>query len=105
MRLIEIRDLDGPNLFLMQPAIKLELEVTKRDLTRDAIAALATRMEPFAPTDERAGGTGALGELLSAACTTLHERSGLEPPELRWIQMETPDRWSLAFAWERRRFA
>ena len=29
MRLVEIRDLDGPNIFLLQPAIKLELEVTE----------------------------------------------------------------------------
>ena len=32
MRLVEIRDLDGPNIFLLQPAIKLELEVTEADL-------------------------------------------------------------------------
>jgi len=39
MRLVEIRDLDGPNIFLLQPAIKLELEVEANDLTADAIAA------------------------------------------------------------------
>ena len=57
MRLVEIRDLDGPNIFLLQPVIKLELEVTEADRSRDAIAALATRMEPLAPSDdERAAG-------------------------------------------------
>ena len=57
MRLVEIRDLDGPNIFLLQPAIKLELEVTEADLSPDAIAALATSMEPLAPSDdERAAG-------------------------------------------------
>ena len=44
MRLVEIRDLDGPNIFLLQPAIKLELEVTEADRSRDAIAALANKV-------------------------------------------------------------
>jgi cyanophycin synthetase len=106
MRLVEIRDLDGPNIFLLQPAIKLELEVTKDDRSRDAIAALATHMEPLAPSDdERAAGAGGLGELLLAACADLHERAGVEFPEMRWVKMETPGYWSLAFGWERRRFA
>ena len=57
MQLVEIRDLDGPNIFLLQPAIKLELEVSEADRSRDAIAALATSMEPLAPSDdERAAG-------------------------------------------------
>jgi cyanophycin synthetase len=106
MRLVEIRDLDGPNIFLLQPAIKLELEVAETDRSRDAIASLATSMEPLAPSDdERAAGTAGLGELLLAACASLHERAGVEFPEMRWVEMETPGHWSLAFGWERRRFA
>jgi cyanophycin synthetase len=106
MRLVEVRDLDGPNIFLLQPAIKLELELDANDLTADAIAALSSRMEPLAPSDdERAAGPNALGDLLRAACAALHERAGEEPPEMRWVPMETPGRWSLAFGWERRRFA
>jgi cyanophycin synthetase len=106
MRLVETRDLDGPNIFLLEPAIKLELEVAPNDLTPEAIAALAARMEPLAPSDdERAAGPDALGELLLAACAALHERAGLEPPEMLWVAMETPGHWTLAFAWERRRFA
>jgi cyanophycin synthetase len=106
MRLVEIRDLDGPNLFLLQPAIKLELEIAEADLARDAIAALATRMEPLIPSDdERAGGVAGLGEFLVAACADLHERAGVAFPEMRWVEMETPGHWSLTFGWERRRFA
>src|SRR3712207_2502139 len=106
MRLVEIRDLDGPNIFLLQPAIKLELEVAEVDLARDAIAALATRLEPLAPSDdERAAGAAGLGEFLLAACADLHERAGVEFPEMRWVEMETPGHWSLAFGWERRHFA
>ena len=106
MRLVEIRDLDGPNIFLLQPAIKLELDVTEADLSSDAIAALAASLEPLAPSDdERATGAGGLGDLLLAACADLHERAGVEFPEMRWVEMETPGHWSLAFGWERRRFA
>ncbi|HLL49181.1 MAG TPA: hypothetical protein VK356_00815, partial [Thermomicrobiales bacterium] len=106
MRLVEIRDLDGPNIFLLQPAIKLELDVTEADLTSDAIATLAAGLEPLAPSDdERAAGSGGLGDLLLAACADLHERAGVEFPEMRWVEMETPGHWSLAFGWERRRFA
>ncbi len=106
MRLIEIRDLDGPNIFLLEPAIKLELELDERDLTPDAVAALASRMEPLAPSDdERAAGAAGLGDLLLAAGADLHERAGVTFPEMRWVEMETPGNWSLAFGWERRRFA
>jgi cyanophycin synthetase len=106
MRLVETRDLDGPNIFLLQPAIKLELEVEPNDLTEDAIADLATRLEPLTPSDdERASGAESLGDLLMAACVNLHERAGVEFPEMRWVEMETPGRRTLAFGWERRRFA
>jgi cyanophycin synthetase len=106
MRLSEIRDLDGPNIFLLQPAIKLDLEMDGRDVTPDAIAALAARMEPLAPSDdERAAGPDGLGDLLLAACADLHERAGLEPPEMRWVEMERAGYWTLAFGWERRQFA
>ena len=106
MRLVEIRDLDGPNIFLLQPAIKLELEIAETDLSSDAIAALAASLEPLAPSDdERAAGADGLGDLLLAACADLHERAGVEFPEMRWVEMEAPGHWSLAFGWERRRFA
>ena len=106
MRLVEIRDLDGPNIFLLQPAIKLELAIAPQDVTRDAIAGLSSRLEPLVPSDdERVGGLNAFGELLLAACAVLHERAGVDPPEMRWVEMETPGQWSLAFGWQRRRFA
>jgi cyanophycin synthetase len=106
MRLVELRELDGPNLFLLQPAIKLELHMDKSDFSADAIAALAARWEPLASSDDDgAAGPEALGDLLLAACAALHERAGVAAPEMRWVAMETPGHWSLVFAWQRRRFA
>lgn len=106
MRLVEIRDLDGPNIFLLQPAIKVEFAISPGDLRASALADLSAHLEPLVPTDdERAEGDEALGEILQAACISLHQRSGVDFPEMRWVPMETEDQWSLAFGWEHRRFA
>ncbi|MCC7024156.1 MAG: hypothetical protein IT338_15130 [Thermomicrobiales bacterium] len=106
MRLVEIRDLDGPNIFLREPAIKLELDVSPGDLSQEGIAALTERLQPLAPTDdELADGAEGLGALLQEICAGLHERAGVAAPDMRWVAMESPGHWTLAFAWERRRFA
>jgi len=106
MRLVEIRDLDGPNIFLLQPAIKTEFAISPGDVQASALADLSARLEPLVPTDdERAEGNEALGEILQAACISLHQRAGVEFPEMRWVPMGTEDQWSLAFGWEHRRFA
>ena len=79
MRLVEIRDLDGPNIFLLQPAIKTEFALSPGDLRASALADLSARLEPLVPTDdERAEGEEALGEILQAACIGLHQRAGVE---------------------------
>ena len=106
MRLVEIRDLDGPNVFLLQPAIKVEFAISPGDLKASVLADLSARLEPLVPSDdERAAGEEALGEILQAACISLHQRAGVDFPEMRWVPMESEDQWSLAFGWEHRRFA
>ncbi len=106
MELVEIRDLDGPNLFLLQPAIKVELRADAADLAPEAVAALAARLEPLGVSEEgQEGGAGAVGELLLAATAALHERAGQPEPEAIWTELETPGHHALAFGWERRRFA
>ena len=106
MRLIEIRDLDGPNLFLLQPAIKLELAADARDRTPEAVARLAARLAPLGISDEeRPPGVGAIGALGLAAAAALHARAGQPIPEMMWTELETPGHLVLAFGWEHRRFA
>ena len=106
MQLVEIRDLDGPNLFLLQPAIKVELRADAADRTPDAVAALAARLEPLGLSDEeRPGGADAIGALLTEATRILHRRAGQAEPETVWTELETPHHVALAFGWERRRFA
>ena len=46
MRLVEIRDLDGPNLFMPLPAIKLEM-IKEDDETEEDWAA---KLDPAAPS-------------------------------------------------------
>jgi cyanophycin synthetase len=105
MQLVEIRDLDGPNQFLLQPAIKVALVVTPADRAPDAVAALAARLESLGvDTDDRESGDWPVGEHLMAATILLHERCGLPEPELTWVPLETEYQMVLAFGWEHRRF-
>ncbi|HET7093703.1 MAG TPA: hypothetical protein VFI22_09505, partial [Thermomicrobiales bacterium] len=106
MRLVEIRDLDGPNLFMPAPAIKIEWAVAAGDLTPAALGALATRLEPFGVCgDDDLAGAPALGELLADAASGLYRRADQPEPETVWFDLEEPGRVALAFGWERRRFA
>lgn len=81
MRIVEIRDLDGPNLFLMSPAIKVEIGEVPADQQRDVI------------------------NLLTDCVRELHDAVGLESPVTTSMQMETPGHIVVAFQWERRDFA
>ena len=106
MELVEIRDLDGPNVFLLRPAIKVELKVGPRNLSRDALRALRRRIEPLGITDEvTTGGFGAIGETLAEVVRHVHRVNGEHEPELTWRELEEPGHVALAFAWSRRAFA
>lgn len=106
MELVEIRDLDGPNAYLLQPAVKLELNATTRDITRDALSAFARRLEPLGITDEaRPGGYVALGDLLVDATLALHRETGAAAPDIMATELETPGHVALVFTWTRRTFA
>ncbi len=82
MELVEIRDLDGPNLFVLAPAIKLEVRVEPDeqdvDATLDALADL-------------------IGEL--------HQRVGLEAPEVGRRAIDTEHHHALYYSWEWRNCA
>lgn len=76
MDVVEIRDLDGPNLFRMEPVIKLELAFNERDDRAETLDAIADRI-------------GAL-----------HRELGLPAPEVTRHRVDAPDRSVLAFNWE-----
>src|SRR5215211_641619 len=92
MRLAEIRDLDGPNLFMLRPAIKIELVLEDGD-SEDAIA-------------ERLDAAAAGIDLAAAAFIgSIHAANRQPSPEVDVRRMDDPSRLSIAFSWQRRAFA
>lgn len=81
MRIVEIRDLDGPNLFLKSPAIKTELGDVAES---DAVAVIST---------------------FESYIRDLHEAVGIDAPEHSSRIMEEPGDIVVAFAWQKRAFA
>ena len=106
MELVEIRDLDGPNIFMLRPAIKIELIADSRDVTPEAVAQLDACLEPLGISDEGwAGGVSEVGALLAEAVVALHRRIGGDPPETAWTTLDDPHHVVVAFSWQRRAFA
>ena len=92
MHLAEIRDLDGPNLFMLCPAIKVELVLDDGESERDIAGRLATP-----PTDL----LDASRSFISKIC-----RAHQAPePVVVVRQMDDPANVSIAFSWHRRGFA
>lgn len=77
MELVEVRDLDGPNLFVLAPAIKLEV-----------------RLEPGERDVE--GALDALTDLIG----DLHQRVGLDAPEVGRGAIDTGNHYALFYSWE-----
>jgi cyanophycin synthetase len=100
VQLVEIRDLDGPNLFLLEPTIKVELALGAADDSPAGRASLADRLQSTA-----ANAQAPVSEQLKNAVAEIHRGAGLVPPAVRWKELETPGHVALAFGWHHRRFA
>lgn len=81
MRIVEIRDLDGPNLFLSSPAIKVEIGEVGADEAEMVMGELANHVRE------------------------LHHAAGVDAPEIMSMQMEEPGNIAVAFDWDKRAFA
>lgn len=95
MNIIEVRDLDGPNLFLPEPAIKLEIEIPEGESVR-IIASDGSTLD--ASPDE-------VLERLGDVVAELMESLGLERPRVTTRHMQAPGHYVLAYSWTHRRFA
>lgn len=95
MKIIEVRDLDGPNLFLPGPAIKLEVEVPVDEGVR-MVDATGVTIE---------ASPGALMQRLAEVISDLVASAGVEPPSFATRAMEAPGHYVVAFSWGHRRFA
>ncbi len=132
MQLVEIRDLDGPNVFLLKPAIKIELAITEDDFRPEAILRFRLSRDAFGAGEDEVDEDGetvlglpnrpgiegeatqpsvAPNQLASIAdglievIRTLHRRTGQPAPDTHWEEMETPSHLAIAFTWQHRRFA
>jgi len=93
VELVEIRDLDGPNLFLLRPTIKLELVLSEGEtLSPAAVRACTETLGLSLPP--------ALTGALEAVVRELHERAGLPAPETGWRSLDTPGHRVLFYPWE-----
>ncbi len=106
MEIAEIRDLDGPNLFMRQPAIKLEID-TGGDRPSVAEASASAFAVGEASDDARLTGVSAdrLTVLLAVVINVLHDRAGVDRPQVESRSMETPNHIAVAFSWSHRPFA
>ncbi|HWV35268.1 MAG TPA: Mur ligase family protein, partial [Thermomicrobiales bacterium] len=107
MEIVEIRELDGPNLFMLTPAIKLELAVVEDELPQVSTLAdafVAGEALPAAVTLESTD-VSRVKILLAETVNRLHDRCGVERPNEIVRDMEMPGHVVVAYAWERRSFA
>ena len=103
MKIVEIRDLDGPNIFLLQPAIKIELALEGE---RDFETALS-RLAPLVPGlgfQEHVPDLESLRRDIEALLDRVHAQHGQPKPEVLARLMETPGHVSIAYSWQRRSF-
>jgi cyanophycin synthetase len=106
MEVIEIRDLDGPNVFLLQPAIKMELRVPPGDLSAEMFRRFRRSLESYGVgDDEQSCDLEAFAEGLIEVVRALHRRVEVAVPETHWELMEKSKHLAVAFSWSRRAFA
>lgn len=90
MKLAEIRDLDGPNLFMLEPAIKVEIVLDEGETIRLLV--------------ERLGGGTDLTAAARLAVESLHRHVGLDIPRVVSRVMDDADHVAVAFGWSHRAF-
>lgn len=92
MQLAEIRDLDGPNLFLGEPAIKLEVICDSTETQ----AVLASRIAP---------GNDDLTDAATAWLAGQYATAGFDSPRVTIRPLEDEGHLAIAWSWEHRTFA
>lgn len=93
MELVEVRELEGPNLFLLEPAIKIEVHSDVQIRVSD------TADHPFSPSNEAPAEVLALAEATRDALTV----AGLADCPVTIVPMEFAGNYSIVFPWTDRR--
>ncbi|CAA9574594.1 MAG: Cyanophycin synthase(EC [uncultured Thermomicrobiales bacterium] len=107
MKIVEIRDLDGPNLFMLRPAIKLEIDTEEaRPLVAEAVAGdFVLGPLPDSPDSEPAMvpvSAERVRSLLIEIIHVVHDKVGAPRPEVVSREMEAPLHLAVAFGWTHR---
>ena len=95
MELVEIRELEGPNLFLLEPAIKIEIHIGTHQHPGSAPPHV------YAPTNDAPDEVLRFADLLREALTV----AGLPDCPVSIVPMETAGNYSVVFPWTDRRIA
>lgn len=100
MEVVELRTLDGPNMFLLKPAIKVELVARSDEESQAPRRFAARRKSTFgAPTH----GPIAIANDLASVVETLHAELDLSVDAIAVRELEEGGHVAVAFTWHRRR--
>jgi cyanophycin synthetase len=95
MKLVEIRDLDGPNLFALEPVIKLEIQIEPDEVLGVARQQyIAEHTNRYVGSDPR--------QAIASVIGALHEQIKIPPPMISTHEMDTPHHVSFCFPWQHR---
>jgi cyanophycin synthetase len=98
LNVVELRTLDGPNLFMMRPAIKLELSAGPEE-TVALPASLAARVEA---TEASATGPAGIARLTQEVILWIAGEVGMPIEETVVREMEEAGHVVVAYSWQRR---
>ena len=110
MKIVEIRDLDGPNLFMLRPAIKLEIDM---ESVQPSVAEAVAGAFVLGPTPDSGVPDPALvpvsservRSLLTEIIHVIHDKVGAPRPPVVSREMEAPLHVAVAFGWTHRTLA
>lgn len=105
MNICEVRDLDGPNLFMRKPAIKLEFAAPDGDFRVAHIAEAFAAGESTADPGTRKATPDRVTSLVIEVVHVLHDRCDQPRPQTVARPMEERHHYVVAFNWTHRRFA
>jgi len=107
MKIVEIRDLDGPNLFMPRPAIKLEIDSEEAEprVAEGVVRTFVLGALPDSPESASAlvpVSSQRVMTLLTEIVHVIHDRVGSPRPDVVSREMEAPRHLAVAFGWTHR---